>query len=85
MQYIGKKVTITFTDGTIYCDILKYTKDKISVSNNWFILGDTAFKVKHVKECCESGEDYSETQTEEYQADEIDDIMYDYNIGEWNP
>ena len=54
MQYIGKKVTITFADGTIYCDILKYTKDKISVSHNWFILGDTAFKAKHIKEFCES-------------------------------
>lgn len=49
MEYVGKEVIITFCDDTIYGGVLEYTTAKCAESHNWFILGDTLFKARHVK------------------------------------
>ena len=49
MSYVGKIVEITFTDDTTYHGTLEYTKEKMSTSRNWFVIGDICFKAKHVR------------------------------------
>ena len=49
MEYVGKDVTITLNDGTIYGGVLQYTTAKVSRTRNWFILGGIAFKASYVK------------------------------------
>lgn len=58
MEYVGKKIYVYFKDGESICGSLGYA-DEFSPKHdyrkpNYFYIGNTSFKVSHVRKLAES-------------------------------